>query len=84
MPVAENSGLIVQLGLFCDPTRGRKIYCVAREFPKSELFVSVNLSSTQLIRQDLINDVRSVLSRIHLRRGSLKLELTESCVNGKP
>ncbi|RAK34301.1 PAS domain S-box-containing protein/diguanylate cyclase (GGDEF)-like protein [Falsochrobactrum ovis] len=84
IPVAENSGLIVQLGLFAIQRAAEDLFAWQEEFPKSELFVSVNLSSTQLIRQDLINDVRSVLSRIHLRRGSLKLELTESVLMENP
>ena len=84
IPIAENSGLIVQLGLFAIQRAAEDLFAWQEQFPKLDLFVSVNLSSTQLIRQDLINDVRSVLSRIHLNPGSLKLELTESVLIENP
>ncbi|UWF66995.1 MULTISPECIES: phosphodiesterase PdeA [unclassified Brucella] len=84
IPIAENSGLIVQLGLFAMQRAAEDLFAWQEQFPKLDLFVSVNLSSTQLIRQDLINDVRSVLSRIHLNAGSLKLELTESVLMENP
>jgi diguanylate cyclase (GGDEF)-like protein/PAS domain S-box-containing protein len=84
IPIAENSGLIVQLGLFAIQRAAEDLFAWQEQFPKLDLFVSVNLSSTQLIRQDLINDVRSVLSRIHLNPGSLKLELTESVLMENP
>ncbi len=84
IPIAENSGLIIQLGLFAMQRAAEDLFAWQELFPKLELFVSVNLSSTQLIRQDLINDVRSVLSRIHLNPGSLKLELTESVLMENP
>lgn len=84
IPIAENSGLIVQLGLFAMQRAAEDLFAWQEQFPKLDLFVSVNLSSTQMIRQDLINDVRSVLSRIHLNPGSLKLELTESVLMENP
>ncbi|MBC2884622.1 sensor domain-containing phosphodiesterase [Ochrobactrum sp. CM-21-5] len=84
IPIAEDSGLIVQLGLFAIQRAAEDLFAWQEQFPKLDLFVSVNLSSTQLIRQDLINDVRSVLSRIHLNPGSLKLELTESVLMENP
>lgn len=84
IPIAESSGLIVKLGRFAIKQAAQDLFAWQEQFPKLDLFVSVNLSSTQLIRQDLINDVRSVLSRTHLAPDSLKLELTESVLMENP
>ncbi len=84
IPIAEHSGLIVQLGHFVMQKAAEDLFKWQEEFPKLDLFASVNLSSTQIIRQNLVNDVRSVLSRTHLRPGSLKLELTESLLMENP
>ena len=46
--------------------------------------MSVNLSSAQLLKSDLDNDIRNVLAVSHCRPGSLKLELTESVVMQHP
>lgn len=85
IPVAEQTGLIVQLGLYALNASAKQLSIwqdkMGGNYP---LFVSVNVSSRQLLRQDLINDVKAVLSRTTLLPGTLKLEVTESLMMENP
>jgi diguanylate cyclase (GGDEF)-like protein/PAS domain S-box-containing protein len=83
--IAEETGLIVELGLFVLERAARQLSAWQRTLrPRDTLFTSVNVSSRQLLRHDLIQDLRTVLARAPLARGSLKLELTESVVMENP
>lgn len=83
--IAEEIGLIVDLGLFMLERTARQLSAWQRNIKlRDPVFASVNVSSRQLLRHDLIHDLRTVLSRAGLARGSLKLELTESLVMENP
>ncbi|MGZ3327790.1 MAG: EAL domain-containing protein, partial [Xanthobacteraceae bacterium] len=83
--IAEEIGLIVDLGLFVLERTARQLSAWQRNVRMREpVFASVNVSSRQLLRHDLIHDLRTVLSRSGLVRGTLKLELTESIVMENP
>ena len=84
--IAEQSGLIIDLGMFVMDQAARQLSVWQRALRSSRtpIFVSVNVSSRQLLRHDLIHDIRSVLSRSSITRGTLKLELTESLVMENP
>jgi diguanylate cyclase (GGDEF)-like protein/PAS domain S-box-containing protein len=83
--IAEEIGLIVDLGLFVLEHTARQLGNWQRLSRNREpIFASVNVSSRQLLRQDLIHDLRTVIARSGLARGSLKLELTESLVMENP
>ena len=83
--IAEEIGLIVELGLFVMDTTAKQLAVWQRTVRSREpIFASVNVSSRQLLRHDLIHDVRGVMSRSAVARGSLKLELTESLVMENP
>jgi diguanylate cyclase (GGDEF)-like protein/PAS domain S-box-containing protein len=83
--LAEEIGVIVDLGLFALERTARQLTQWQRATrSRYPVFASVNVSSRQLLRHDLIHDLRGVLGRHGPARGSLKLELTESLVMDNP
>lgn len=83
--IAEEIGLIVDLGLFVLDHTARQLGQWQRSVRvRDPVFASVNVSSRQLLRHDLVQDLRGVLARTPLVRGTLKLELTESLVMENP
>ncbi len=85
LALAEELGLVVDLGMFVLERTARQLSTWQRTLRQREpVFASVNVSSPRLLRQELIHDLRTVIARAGLARGTLKLELTESLVMENP
>jgi len=86
VPVAEQSDLIVRLGSFVLTQAVHDAAPWHKELPRADkpLFVSVNVSSRQLFRQDLIQEIRHIVGRAVVPPGTLRLEITESLVMENP
>ena len=74
--LAEETGLVVPLG----QAVLEQACAAARDWGRSDLSVSVNLSARQFAQPDLVELVASVLKRSGLEAERLKLEVTESVV----
>lgn len=85
MPIAEQTGLVIDFGLLALERTARELAAWQRALAVDPpIFASVNISSRQLLRHDLLRDVKSVLMRHDVVKGSLKLELTEGLVMENP
>ncbi len=85
LPIAEQTGLIIDFGLLALERTARELAAWQRALAVDPpIFASVNVSSPQLLRHDLLRDVKSVLMRNDIVKGSLKIELAESLVMQNP
>jgi EAL domain-containing protein (putative c-di-GMP-specific phosphodiesterase class I) len=85
LPVAEDSGLIVELGVFALERTARELAIWQQALDVTPpIFAVVNVSSRQLLRHDLLHDVKSTLTRCNVLRGTLKLEFAESLMMENP
>ena len=84
--VAEESDLIVTLGSQVLNAASSAAVVWHKELPRPEdhLFVSVNVSSRQVLRAPLVQDVRHIIGRTALPKGTLRLEITESLAMENP
>ena len=84
VPIAESCELIVPIGLFAMQRAADDLASWQKQIGDVPLSVSVNLSSRQLLRRDLVNDVSSVIARSGIKPRCFRLELTESLVMDNP
>jgi EAL domain-containing protein (putative c-di-GMP-specific phosphodiesterase class I) len=85
MPVAEECGFVVNLGIFALERTALELAAWQRSLDvEPPIFATVNMSSRQILRHDLLHDVKTILARSGVLPGSLKLELTESLVMENP
>ncbi|HKZ03316.1 MAG TPA: EAL domain-containing protein [Pyrinomonadaceae bacterium] len=81
IPVAEETGMIVQIGEWVLSEACQQMRKWQLIFPSDPpIFMSVNLSVRQFSQLDLIEKVVSILDETKLAPTSLKLEITESAV----
>lgn len=77
--IAEDSGLIIPIGLWVLEEACREVSRWQHRYPASPpLDISVNLSARQFRQADLVEDVRRILRKSMLAPRSLQLEVTES------
>ncbi|HJQ32931.1 MAG TPA: EAL domain-containing protein, partial [Pyrinomonadaceae bacterium] len=81
IPVAEETGMIVQLGEWVMREACRQMNGWQKCFPLDHpLFITVNLSSKQFSQNTLISSFADILQETGVRPQSVKLEITESVV----
>ena len=86
VPIAEEAGFIGELGSYVLGQALEEARSWHKVLPRERdpLFVSVNVSSRQLFRQDLVQEIRLILAKEAVPKGTLKLEITESLVMENP
>ncbi|WP_432737139.1 EAL domain-containing protein [Maridesulfovibrio sp. FT414] len=81
IPVAEETGLIVELDRLILLEACHCLSCWMRKFPDTEdLFLTANLSPSQLSKPDLVEALRKIIYDTEVSPKSIKLEITESAI----
>ena len=84
IPVAEDTGLIRELGWWNLREACRQMTLWRQQYKNYDLTVSVNLSAKQFLQPNLVDDIGKLLQELKLPPSTLKLEITESTVMADP
>ena len=85
IPIAEETGFIIELGVWVLRQACRQIRTWQLDYPDCEsLFASVNVSTKQFGDPNLVRSVRECLAESGLDPRCLKLEVTESAIADSP
>ena len=81
IPLAEDTGLIVPIGKWILNRACHQLVQWQWQSPANrQLFMSVNLSSKQVVQSELVKTISDILQETNLEARHLKLEITESAV----
>ena len=81
LPVAEETGLIIPIGLWVIHEACRQITILQRQFPMNPpLTISVNLTKKQFFQPDLSHIIAQILKENELEPSSLQLEIGEKII----
>lgn len=84
IPIAESSGLINDLGAYVLRIATAQFGEIYANTNEDQPFVSVNISSRELLRDELLHDIQVALDESALPANLLKIELTENLVMSNP
>src|SRR6266436_1968094 len=81
IPLAEGTGRMIPIGLWILKKACQQLcQWQWQSSANRNLFMSVNLSSKQVVQGELVAQIRDILEETHVEAKYLKLEITESCV----
>ncbi|MEM9329861.1 MAG: EAL domain-containing protein [Pseudomonadota bacterium] len=83
IPLAEQSGLIQQMGSYV-LNKAASEFADMLKTSSADCYVSVNVSSRELLRTDIVNDITNTLRTTGLQPHQLRIEVTESMVMENP
>ena len=79
IPIAEETGLIIDLGWQVFSQACHQISLWQQKYPQAKSwFISINLSIRQFAQACLVSRIEKILATTHLAPQNLKLEITES------
>lgn len=80
IPVAEETGLITEIGNWVLRQAGEQIYRWQQQFQEIPLTISINLTPRQFSQNNLIAQLDEIVEQTHLNYNCLKLEIKESAI----
>jgi EAL domain-containing protein (putative c-di-GMP-specific phosphodiesterase class I) len=85
IPLAEETGLIIPMGLWILREACEQMQIWTNQFPSHPpLTISVNLSGVQIAEPDLVSQVEQILNQTGIDPNNLTLEMTESVLMAHP
>lgn len=80
IPLAEESGLIINLGMWTINEACQTLARWAKHSATQHLTLAVNVSAKQFNRANFVDQIKQILDKTHINPSRLKLEITESII----